>query len=161
MVNRMKGVTAAIVIAGILAALFGFSKNGNQQSAAQPATVGIPTDELNWVEEPWGGRTASVWGDPKIGPSGIFIDHPAGFNMPEMIIHTANLRAIIVKGWMKIWREGQTAEDVPKLTAGSYFFKPGGVQHQELFSPDEPTLVYVVYEGPRDTIINGKSMPLE
>ncbi len=152
---NFKGI-AIITLSVIFCAVSSFSIfAGAEDSAVDRMTIALPVADMNWVEEPWGGRTALVWGDPKTGPSGFMIDHPVGYKMaPNMTIaHTANMRAVIVTGWMKVWKEGQSADELPKLTPGSCFFKPGGVDHYELHSPDEPTLVYVEYDKPRDAII--------
>ncbi len=124
-------------------------------------TIAIPTSDIKWVDEPWGGKTALVWGDPKTGPSGYFIYHPPGFKMPPnvTITHTANMRAVILSGWMKVWQDGNNEADVARLEAGSFFLKPGGVPHFEAHSADEATTVYVTYDQPRDTFLNGELMP--
>ncbi len=155
-------MTLASVIACALAVSSVPANSTDEDVEVAQASIGTPFDELNWIDEPWGGSTAVVWGDPKVGPFGILIDHPAGFSSPPgmSLAHSANVRAVILTGWMKVWREGQSAEDAPELPAGSYFRKVGGVYYHEAHSPDEHTLVYVVYDGPRDTLINGVSMPV-
>ena len=76
---------------------------GADERTVNKETIDLPVDEMDWVEEAWGGRTALVWGDPKTGPSTFMIDHPAGFKMPPnmTIAHTANMRGVIITGWMR------------------------------------------------------------
>ncbi len=148
----------------LLCSMLSFSNFAEADDRAfDQATISLPDAKMNWVEEPWGGRTALVWGDPKTGPSAFMIDHPAGYKMPSnvTIAHTASMRGVIVTGWMKVWKEGQSETDAPKLTPGSYFFKPGGVDHHELHSAAERTLVYVTYDKPRDTILKANGRPIK
>ncbi len=157
-------VKPIFIMSLLLCSLLSFSliAGASDRAANDAVTIGLPVAEMNWIDEPWGGRTALVWGDPKTGPSAFMIDHPAGYKMPPnmTITHTANMRAVIITGWMKVWTEGQSADALPKLTPGSYFLKPGGVDHYELHSADERTLVYVTYDKPRDTILKVDGQPI-
>lgn len=141
----------------------------NEAFTQKPIT--IPAGEYDWVMQPHGAQMALVWGDPKTGPSAFMVKYPPNWSKPvnippnvpvKMHMHTFGYHNVIISGGGKHWHEGQTEEDVPFLTSGSYFYQPGGMYHSETFNSDEPTYLFAYFEGPRDTYIDGvKVYPLD
>lgn len=131
---------------------------------AHGSNVSKSLDELKWVLQPHGAEMALLWGDPKTGPSGFMVRYPANWKGPakqgpdKMHMHTYGYQNVIVSGEMKHWHEGQTEDDVPLLKSGAYFYQPGGQYHNESFRSDQQTIIYAVFEGPRDTFFDGKKV---
>lgn len=112
--------------------------------------VPVPLDELEWVADEYipGFAQALIWGDPATGPSGQMYRFAANTPTPPVMHrHDNGYHAIIVSGQSKHWVEGQTEDDVPFQTAGDYFYQQGGQWHQDAFTSDQETIVYIVYEG--------------
>ncbi len=133
--------------------------------------VAFSPDDYEWVMQPHGAEMALVWGDPETGPSAFMVKYPPNWggpvNLPpdapaKLHMHTYGYHNVIISGGGKHWHEGQTEDDAVFLSAGSYFYQPGGQYHSETFRTDEPTYLFAYFEGPRDTYIDGvKVYPLD
>ncbi len=139
-----------------------------QANALPAAFTGTPVsfspDEYEWVMQPHGAEMALVWGDPKTGPAAFMVKYPPNWSRPvnlppnapdKLHMHTYGYHNVILSGGGKHWHEGQTEDEVVFLSAGSYFYQPGGQYHSETFRSDEPTYLFAYFEGPRDTYIDG------
>lgn len=105
--------------------------------------------ELEWVEAPGGIRMAQLWIDPETQRYGQMVEFAP--NSPGIMHkHTHAYRALVISGGSKHWVEGQTADDVPLQGPGDFWYQAGGQYHQDQFPTDEPTVLYVVWDGPPD-----------
>ncbi len=128
------------------------AQEGGSEPVLHHESRSVNLDDLDWVAEPWGAEFALVWGDMETGPTGMMVRLPTDQGEPPLHAHTHPYSAVVISGSMKHWAEGETEEDAPLLTAGGYFYQSGGQFHQDRFSSDEPTVLYAIYEGPRDVI---------
>lgn len=105
--------------------------------------------DLEWVEVPGGIRMAQLWIDPETRRFGQMVEFAP--NSPgAMHKHTHAYRAVIISGASKHWVEGQTEDDVPLQGPGDFWYQAGGQYHQDQFPTDEPTVLYIVWDGPPD-----------
>lgn len=88
-------------------------------------------------------------GDPQTGPSAVLLKFPPRFP-GAMHAHTHAYHAVVVSGASKHWVDGQTEADVPLQRPGDYWYQFGGQAHQDSFPTDEPTIIYVQFDGPLD-----------
>ncbi len=111
--------------------------------------------DLEWVNVPGGIRIAMLWVDPESQRYGQMVEFAP--NSPgAMHKHTHAYRAVIISGASKHWVEGQTEDDVPLQGPGDFWYQAGGQFHQDQFPTDEPTVLYVVWDGPPDTQMLGQ-----
>lgn len=97
--------------------------------------------------DPGGVQMAVLWGDPKKGPSGVFIKVKRG---PEPLhYHTINYEAVLVQGSWKHWDRSQTEQDAKTLSPGDAWFQPARGVHADLCLSDE-CVVFVAFAGKFD-----------
>ncbi len=96
-------------------------------------------------------QMAVLNGNPETGPSAVFLKFPPNFP-GSMHSHTSGYHAIVVSGASKHWLEGQNESDVALQQPGDYWYQIGGQPHQDSFPTDEPTVIYVQFEGPMDVL---------
>ncbi len=122
---------------------------------SQDGYIPMAMEDLKWIDLPGGIKIAPLWTDPKTMRMGQMVQFAP--NSPgAMHKHTNAYRAVIISGASKHWVEGQTADDVPLQGPGDYWYQAGGQYHQDQFPSDEPTILYVVWDGPPDTQMFGE-----
>lgn len=94
-----------------------------------------------------GPQTAVLRGDPASGPSSILMKFGKGEG--RMHIHSADYDLVVLKGEMKHWQPGESA-DAKVLGPGSYWFQPGNQPHADSCLSDE-CLMYVQWSGKSDS----------
>ena len=121
--------------------------------ATPPATASkvVAFEELRWppadLARPGQLQTSVLWGDPRSGPSAMYLKLPKG-TLP-MHLHTADYHLLVVQGTMKHWSSGEDERAARTLGPGSYWFQAGGEVHGDACLSEE-CLVYLVWSGIRD-----------
>lgn len=90
---------------------------------------------------------AVLWGDPRTGPSAMFIR--LGKGPVPMHTHSSDYHLVVLKGVVKHWSADETAEDVKPLGPGSYWFQPANVAHGDSCLTDE-CVAHLVWYGKHD-----------
>lgn len=93
---------------------------------------------------------AVLSGDPRTGPSAFMLKFPPNFP-GGMHVHTHGYHGVVISGASKHWVEGESEADAPLQRPGDYWYQAGGQLHQDSFPTDEPTIIYLQFEGPQDT----------
>lgn len=120
-------------------------------SASAPASKVVAFEDLRWpaADPARSGPmlTSLLWGDPRSGPSAMYLKLTKGVLAPHL--HTADYHLLVVQGSMKHWLAGEDERSARPLGPGSYWFQAGGEVHADACLSDE-CLVYLVWSGPRD-----------
>lgn len=139
--KRASIAAAAVTVFGISMAL----AEGHSGHVAKPLA------EVEFT--PFGNgplEIAILWGDPRTGPSAVMLRFPPNFP-GAMHHHTNGYHAILISGASKHWVEGETESDAPLQTAGDYWYQAGGQIHQDSFPTNEPTILFLKFDGPMDS----------
>lgn len=92
-------------------------------------------------------QLATVWGDPKTGPSGMLMKLPPG-NATFWHMHRHDYHGVVLAGTVDQLESGRESKDLPP---GSYYFEPAGYKHTTNCKADGPEcIVYVHFTGPFD-----------
>jgi len=94
-------------------------------------------------------QMAVLRGNPQSGPSSVYLRFPPNFP-GAMHLHTHAYHALVISGASKHWLDGQQEADATLQKPGDYWYQAGGQAHQDSFPTDEPTVLYVQFEGPMD-----------
>lgn len=92
---------------------------------------------------------AVLWGNPQEGPSAVFMKFPPNFP-GAMHSHTHGYHGVVVTGASKHYVKGESEAEVPLQTPGDYWYQPGGEPHNDSFPTDEPTILFIQWDGPMD-----------
>ncbi|MES0808910.1 DUF4437 domain-containing protein [Roseibium sp. SCPC15] len=144
--NMIKTITRIVAVIGLLAS-----------AAALPAQAETPESSYRIALEsaeffqPEGApfELAVLWGNPQKGPSAVFMKFPPNFP-GAMHSHTHGYHGMVVTGASKHFIKGESEADVPLQTPGDYWYQPGGEHHNDSFPTDEPTILFIQWEGPMD-----------
>lgn len=143
-----------LLAAGLAGLATGASAQVAPAAAAAPSAAGskvVAFDDLRWppVDPARPGQllTSVLWGDPRSGPSAMYLKLPKG-TLP-LHLHTADYHLLVVQGTMKHWVAGEDERAARTLGPGSYWFQAGGEVHGDACLSDE-CLVYLVWSGIRD-----------
>ncbi len=111
----------------------------------------VAFEDLRWppvdLTRPGQMLSSVLWGDPRSGPSAMYLKLPKG-TLP-LHLHTADYHLLVVQGSMKHWGPGEDERAARPLGPGSYWFQAGGEVHADACLSDE-CLVYLVWSGIRD-----------
>ncbi len=111
----------------------------------------VAFEDLRWppvdLTRPGQMLSSVLWGDPRSGPSAMYLKLPRG-TLP-LHLHTADYHLLVVQGSMKHWGPGEDERAARPLGPGSYWFQAGGEVHADACLSDE-CLVYLVWSGIRD-----------
>ena len=133
-------LAAAIVCAGC-------SSVPQHKTAPQPSVVTVFEDAKfvrmipEWPDSP---ERAVLWGDPRAGPSAMFLRVRKG--LIPLHIHWSDYHALLVQGSMKHWAEYETEHDAKVLGSGSYWFQPANEPHADNCLSDE-CVGFLVWSG--------------
>lgn len=114
----------------------------------QPKLRYVPFAGIEWTETPDGRAVATVSGDRTRGEHTTFIRFPAGMKSPPHT-HTLDYHGLIVKGVARHYMPG-SPEETLNLSAGSYYFVPGGTPHVSECLPDTECIFAIHQNGPFD-----------
>ena len=124
-------------------------------AADNPDRLGVPVvvpfENAKFVPaspRPNAPEIAVLWGEPRTGPSAMFIKLKKG--VIPMHIHGSPFHLVVMQGSLKHWNEGETEADAQPLGPGSYWFAPADLPHTDSCLADE-CLVYLVWGGKQDT----------
>jgi len=90
---------------------------------------------------------ATAYGDRSVGEHGTFGKFAANFITPDHT-HTGAYHGVVLKGVMTNPFKGE--KNPPKLTAGSYWYVPAGMDHATACVSDTPCEFYFHADGPFD-----------
>jgi quercetin dioxygenase-like cupin family protein len=122
MQTKLKALAIALSLCGVFVAGVAVGKGDAKQAKF------ISRDEVKVAELAPGFKVGLVTGDKDKGPHVSMIQLAAGFESPWHS-HTGDYEAIQVSGTSKHWFKGEDSAKAKKLTPGSYWTIPGGVDH--------------------------------
>lgn len=113
--------------------------------------------ELDWFPCPEplnfeGCHIAILHGDPGKQNADVLFRMQPGTTAPEHW-HTSAERMILISGEMHVTYQG---EDTHILKAGSYAYGPAEKSHVAVCVGEEPCVMFIAFEKPVDTYIDGK-----
>ncbi|WDD98862.1 hypothetical protein [Thalassomonas actiniarum] len=79
----------------------------------------------------------------------VVMKFPANFP-GVMHTHTHGYHGMVVTGASKHYVAGESEAEVPLQNPGDYWYQPGGKLHNYSFPTDEPTVLFIQWEGPMD-----------
>ncbi|WP_129647069.1 DUF4437 domain-containing protein [Peristeroidobacter agariperforans] len=143
MVGRAMFLSVACTVFGFAAGIYAAS---GPQMIVTPIEGAVfkPMDPAR----PGSPEVAILRGDPANGPSSMLMKFGRGEG--RMHVHSSDYDLVVVKGQMKHWQPGETAETAKLLGPGSYWFQPGNQTHVDSCLSDE-CLMYVQWGGKRDS----------
>ena len=125
-----------------------------QPSYAQDDVI-IPFPEVRFVEEApdQPQRLGPLWGVRSEGAAGTYLKVPAGFEAP-LHSHTADYRAIVVKGTWSHWVPGGGGEAQGKpLPVGSYWTQRADEPHKDACISAEECIILLINDNPYQTVL--------
>ena len=127
-----------VYIAAILAALFVLSFYANV-TLAEDKPVATSHDQLVWVEIAPFVQMADVTGNMGTGAHGTIGKFTPNSDSPPHT-HTGAYHGVVISGVMT--NPFGDEKNPPKLTPGSYWYVPAGVEHVTSCLSDEPCIFY-------------------
>ena len=114
----------------------------------------IPAEKIPWAEEAPGQpqRLGRLWGERSEGPAGTLLRVPAGFVAP-VHTHTADYRAVVIRGTWRHWYTEDKTDDAPPLEAGSYWTQRANQWHADACISDTPCIILLINEDPYETVL--------
>jgi quercetin dioxygenase-like cupin family protein len=97
--------------------------------------------------KPDGIHLAAVDGNPMEGAASFFLKIPAK-GTPGPHSHTAGYHAVVVSGNAQHWLVGD--KDPKPLSAGSYWYQPGGQAHDDMCAGPEECVLFIMIEDKFD-----------
>lgn len=147
--SRFKLLSNKIFIVGVVCVLTGIASGAFV--IAQQQRVVVPIQDAKLVPtnpaQPNGNQVGLLWGDPKTGPSSMFIKLKKG-TIP-MHLHSSDYHSVVLEGTIKFWGEGETESEAKTLGPKGYWYQPGNLAHAEACVTDE-CLIYIKWEGKID-----------
>lgn len=89
-----------------------------------------------------------LWGDRAVGPAGTYLRTPGGWVAP-LHVHTADYKAVVIKGIWSHWGAGVTAKE--PLPPGSYWTQVAHEPHSDACLSKEDCVVLLINEQPYQT----------
>jgi hypothetical protein len=121
-------------------------------AALAPDDVILPFAQVPFVKEaPDQPQTlGALWGDRAQGPAGTYLRTPGGFVAP-LHTHTADYRAVVIKGIWSHWipERGQT-QGTP-LPPGSYWTQKAGQPHKDACLSRDECVILLLNQTPYAT----------
>jgi anti-sigma factor ChrR (cupin superfamily) len=107
-----------------------------------------PITRVAWYEGfPGGNSTGSLWGDRKVGHYGMLMKFPAGFKS-GIHTHTGAYNGVVVRG--VITNPVVGGAPAQPLHQGSWWYQPGGQQHETNCSSEGECVIFIAQETPID-----------
>lgn len=104
-----------------------------------------PRKDVTWKpfdpSQPDGVKLAVVHGDPAVGPVGFLIEFPPGANA-GLHSHTGDYHAVVLSGAPAHWLPHEKGQGEP-LEVGTYWWQPGGYDHGDRCTGEEPCYAFV------------------
>jgi hypothetical protein len=142
----LRNIAQAVIICSLPVSAFAGSHADGYQMMQYDDLEFVPLAEGSPVE------MSVLWGDPAVGPVGLLVRFPAGFDFP-LHAHTFGYRAVVMEGSVLHWIEGEDKNSVAPLGQGGYWRQPGGQFHGDADAGDAPYILMVYLDGPFDVIM--------
>lgn len=112
----------------------------------------IPFPEAKFVEEAPGQpqRLGPLWGIRARGAAGTYLKTPGGFAAP-LHSHTADYRAIVIKGVWSHWVPAKGQNAGKPLPAGSYWTQKANEPHKDACISTEECVILLINDDPYRT----------
>ena len=121
MQTKIKALAFALAIGGVFV---GGVAVGKEMKAAKF----IAREELKWVDLGGGPKLGVLTGDKDKGPYMALMQYPGGLES-AWHSHTGDYEAVQIGGTSRHWVKGEDGTKAKKMTPGSYWWMPGGVDH--------------------------------
>ena len=114
----------------------------------------MPAEEVPFVHEApdQPQQLGPLWGTRSNGPAGTLLRFPRGFVAP-VHAHTADYRAVVIKGTWKHWLPGDTEGRGPELKAGSYWTQKADQMHADACVSESDCVILIINEDPYETYL--------
>lgn len=112
----------------------------------------MPFPEIEFFEEAPGmpQRLGPLWGNRAEGPAGIYLKTPGHWEAP-LHSHTADYRAIVIKGVWTHWVPETGEGKGVKLPVGSYWTQVAGQPHKDACISADGCVILLLNEEPYAT----------
>jgi hypothetical protein len=124
-------------------------------SAAYAADdVVIPFPEVKFMEEAPGQpqRLGPLWGIRAQGAAGTYLRTPGGFEAP-LHSHTADYRAVVIKGTWSHWIPANGEKAAKPLPVGSYWTQKADEPHKDACISTEECVILLINNDPYQTVL--------
>jgi len=150
--GEMSQISRLLLPSAIVAAALG--PGLGQADEMFPGDAIVMYDDLEWVPMMEGSpaEITILWGDPAVGPVGLLIRIPPGFEAP-MHWHTSNYHAVVVQGTHQHWIDGEDRAAAADLGPGSYFRQVNKEVHADANVGADQVIAFVYFDGPVDEIM--------
>ncbi|MDX8522956.1 DUF4437 domain-containing protein [Mesorhizobium sp. MSK_1335] len=114
----------------------------------------LPADKIPYAVEAPGQpqRLGPLWGERAKGPAGTLVKVPGNWRAP-VHAHTADYRAVVIKGLWAHWQmQGGEATKVV-LPAGSYWTQKADEMHDDACLSDTECVILLINETPYETYL--------
>ena len=142
----LRNIAKAVIICCLPVSAFAGSHVGGYETMQYDDLEFVPLAEGSPVE------ISVLWGDMAVGPVGLLLRFPAGFEAP-LHAHTFGYRAVVIEGSVLHWIEGEDKNTVVPLGQGGYWLQPGGQFHGDADAGEAPYILFVYLDGPFDFIM--------
>ncbi|WP_434724072.1 DUF4437 domain-containing protein [Mesorhizobium sp. RIZ17] len=114
----------------------------------------LPADKIPYAVEAPGQpqRLGALWGERAKGPAGTLLKVPGNWRAP-VHAHTADYRAIVIKGLWAHWQmQGGEATKV-ELPPGSYWTQKADEMHDDACLSDTECVILLINDTPYETYL--------
>ena len=114
----------------------------------------LPADKIPYVAEApdQPQRLGPLWGERAKGPAGTLLKVPGNWRAP-VHAHTADYRAVVIKGLWAHWQmEGGEATRV-ELPPGSYWTQKANEMHDDACLSDTECVILLINDAPYETYL--------
>lgn len=114
----------------------------------------LPADSIRWVNDESGApvRLGPLWGVRAQGAAGTYLKASGGFEAP-LHSHTADYRAIVVKGTWSHWIPANGETEGEALPVGSYWTQRANQPHKDACISTEACIILLINDEPYRTVI--------
>ncbi|MGQ2903327.1 MAG: DUF4437 domain-containing protein [Neoaquamicrobium sediminum] len=95
-------------------------------------------------------QLAPLWGTRSTGPAGTLLKFPGGVVAP-VHSHTADYRAVVIKGTWKHWVQGNADGRGPELNPGAYWTQQADQMHADACVSQSECVILIINEAPYAT----------
>lgn len=114
----------------------------------------LPADKIPYVAEApdQPQRLGPLWGERAKGPAGTLLKVPGNWRAP-VHAHTADYRAVVIKGLWAHWQmQGGEATKV-ELPPGSYWTQKANEMHDDACLSDTECVILLINDTPYETYL--------
>lgn len=114
----------------------------------------IPFPEVKFLEEAPAQpqRLGPLWGVRAQGAAGTFLKTPGGFEAP-LHSHSADYRAIVIKGTWSHWIPANGEKEGESLPVGSYWTQKAEEPHKDACISSDECIILLINEEPYQTVL--------